>query len=121
MRAVLRSAAVALALASAGCATEHLRFAALSSEPIPTLGYPKERLRRVTNVSATVSSQIILWIPTNTQTPTLQNAVDSALERGGGKLMVDAEVTHWWILVPFLYGQEGWTVQGDVVRNVPPE
>jgi hypothetical protein len=121
MRAMLRCAAIALALASAGCATEHLRFAALSSEPVPTLGYPKERLRRVTNVSATVSSQLVLWIPTNTRTPTLQDAVDAALERGAGKLMVDAEVTHWWILVPFLYGQEGWTVQGDVVRDVPPE
>jgi hypothetical protein len=120
-RAALRSAAIALAIACSGCATEQLRFAALSSEPVPTLGYPKERLQRVTNVSATVSSQIILWIPTNTRTPTLQDAIDSALERGGGKLLVDVEVRHWWVLVPFLYGEEGWTVTGDVVRDLPPE
>jgi hypothetical protein len=121
MRAV-PIAALALLLAASGCATtEQLRFAALSSAPVPTLGYPMEHLARVSNVSATVRSQTILWIPTNTRTPTLQDAVDSALERGGGDLLLDAEVQHWWVFVPLLYGQEGWTVRGDVVRAVHEE
>jgi len=108
----------ALALLFTGCmTTEPLRFAALSSEPVPTLGYPKDHVVRVDDVAATVSSQIIFWIPTNTRTPTLQDAVDAALERGGGNLLVNAAVTHWWVWVPFVYGQEGWTVRGDVLRS----
>jgi hypothetical protein len=117
MRAALaRLAALGLLVAAPGCATEQLRFAALSSDPFPALGYQGDA-PTVPNVSATVRSHIILWIPTNTRTPTLQDAVDSALARGGGDLLVDAEVEHWWVFVPFLYGQEGWTVRGDVVRS----
>ena len=121
MRAALvRLAAIGLLLGASGCATEHLRFAALSSEPLPTLGYPQDQMLRVPDVAVTVRSHTILWIPTNTRTPTLQDAVDRALERGGGELLVDAEVDHWWVVVPFLYGQEGWSVRGDVVRSVRP-
>lgn len=108
--------ALAALLAAPGCATQPLRFTALSSEAFPALGYAAAESETVPNVSATVRSHTIFWIPTNTRTPTLQDAVDRALERGGGDLLVNAEVEHWWVFVPFLYGQEGWTVRGDVVR-----
>jgi hypothetical protein len=122
MRTARTAAALALLWLGAGCATtEHLRFAALSSHPVPTLGYPGEKLTRVTDVASTVRSHTIFWIPTNTRTPTLQDAVEGALERGGGDLILDAEVDHWWVVVPFLYGQEGWTVRGDVVRSAAGE
>lgn len=112
---------LALLAPLAGCTTQHMRFAALSSQPVPTLGWAQEDARRVPDVAATVRSHMIFWIPTNTRTPTLQDAVDHALKRGGGNLLVDAEVEHWWVIVPFLYGQEGWSVRGDVVRNVEKE
>ena len=46
--------------------------------------------------------------------------MDGALRRGAGNLLVDVEVDHWWVFVPFLYGQEGWRVRGDVVRSQEP-
>jgi hypothetical protein len=119
MRATLRLlACAAWAALALGCATQNLRFAALSSETVPTLGYADEGARRVDDVSATVRSHMILWIPTNTRPPTLQDAIDAALRRGGGNVLVDAEVERWWVWVPFLYGQEGWRVRGDVVRTL---
>lgn len=117
MRHALVVTGVALLLAGAGCATERMRFAALSSEPVPALGYPIEGSRRVPDVASEVRSHTILWIPTNTDAPTLQDAVDGALRRGGGNLLIDVDVEHWWVFVPFLYGQEGWRVRGDVVRS----
>jgi hypothetical protein len=110
--------ALGLVLAS-GCA-QRASFAALSSTQVPTLGYPAEGARRVPDVAAQVVTHTILWIPTSTRSPTLQDAVDAALERGGGNLLVDATVEHWWVFVPFVYGQEGWRVRGDVVRSEPP-
>jgi hypothetical protein len=121
MRRALALAGLALLLAgAAGCATEHMRFAALSSQQVPALGYPLEGSRVVPDVASEVRSHTIFWIPTNTDAPTLQDAVDGALRRGAGNLLVDVEVDHWWVFVPFLYGQEGWRVRGDVVRSQEP-
>jgi hypothetical protein len=122
---VTRGARLALALLLAlapGCTTtQSFRFAALSSDQVPTLGYPHEGSSRVVDVAAEVRTQVFLWIPTNTRPPTLQDAVEGALRRGGGNLLVDATVERWWVWVPFLYGQEGWRVRGDVVRTRPRE
>lgn len=119
-RALALAGLVWLLVAGAGCATEHFRFAALSSQQVPALGYPLEGARTVPDVASEVRTHTILWIPTNTDAPTLQDAVDGALRRGGGNLLVDVEVDHWWVFVPFLYGQEGWRVRGDVVRSHEP-
>ena len=99
-----------------GCATSS-HFDALSSKHVPYLGYPIEGPPPVRDVAAEVVTREFLWIPTNTRSPTLQDAVDAALERGNGNLLVDVDVDHWWVWVPFLYGQEGWRVHGDVVRR----
>lgn len=108
-----------LAIAAAtGCTTTyHTRFAALSTEQVPFIGYQLEGARRTPDVVAEVMTQTILWIPTNTASPTLQDAIGAALKRGDGNVIVDAEVEHWWVFVPFLYGQEGWRVRGDVIRS----
>ena len=120
MRAPIRALLAVLMLASAGCVT-HSHFEALSTERVPFLGYQLEGARRVPNVTSEVRTQTIFWIPTNTESPTLQDAIDGALKRGGGNVMVDVDVQHWWVFVPFLYGQEGWRVRGDVVRAEDPE
>ena len=101
--------------------TTHIRFDALSTQQVPSIGYELEGARRTPDVVAEVMTQTILWIPTNTRPPTLQDAVDAVLHRGGGNVILDAEVEHWWVFVPFLYGQEGWRVRGDVVSARNPE
>ena len=43
-------------------------------------------------------------------------ALDEALKTGGGDVMTDAVVKTWgfWFI---LYGQAGWSVEGDVVKT----
>lgn len=120
MRATARVALALALLACTGCGSTSGRFAALSSQRVPALGFPTEGARTTPNVGAEVVTHTILWIPTRTNPPVLQDAVDAALVRGGGNLLVNAEVEHWWVFVPFLYGQEGWRVRGDVVRSEEP-
>jgi hypothetical protein len=122
MRPLRLAAVCALAAMLPGCATTtHDTFAALSSQRVPYLGYQIDEGTLVPDVAAEIRTQTILWIPTNTRPPTLQAAVDAALKRGRGEILLNAEVDHWWVFVPFLYGQEGWYVRGDSVRSRRPE
>ena len=119
MRAV--ACVVVVAALALGCATRTTsHFAALSTERVPFINYETGD-RRVPDVAAEIVTHQIFWIPTNTRTPTLEATVDAALQRGGGNVIEDAEVEYWWVWVPFLYGQEGWRVRGDVVRRKEPE
>lgn len=122
MTAAQRLAVAAMALATGACAVPQQRgtFAALSTQPAPVFGYQLEGAPRTRNVEAEIVTRTILWVPSRVEPPTLAEAVDEALRRGNGDVLVDAVVDHWWWYIPLLYGEEGWRVSGDVVR-IPPE
>lgn len=123
MRPLLVPALVAAALAAAGCALQtvpHGRFAALTTRPVPSLGFQVEGQPRTRDVEAVVLSQHFLWMPTRTDPPKLAEAVEQALHRGNGDLLLDAEVDRLFFAIPLFYAQEGWRVRGDVVQSRPP-
>lgn len=121
MRPLGAFAAAAL-LAATGCAMQtvpHGRFAALTTRPAPSLGFQIDGATRTRDVEAVVLSQHFLWVPTRTDPPTLAEAVEQALHRGNGDLLVDVEVDRLFFAIPLFYAQEGWRVRGDVVRSRP--
>lgn len=114
---------LALALAplaactSSGSSVYRSHFAAISTVQAPLFGYQVEGAPRTLGVEVEIRAHTILWVPTRTDPPTLEEAVSEALRRGRGNLLVNAVVDHWWWYVPPFYGQEGWRVVGDVVRT----
>lgn len=121
-RAALFVAAASLVAAASGCALQtspHGRFAALSTQASPVLGFQVSGAQITRDVEVVVLSQTFFWIPTRTDPPTLEEAVAEALRRGNGNLLVDAEVDRLFFAIPLLYAQEGWRVRGDVVRSRP--
>ena len=115
-------AAASLLAVTSGCALQtvpHGRFAALSTQNAPVLGFQLDDAQITRDVEVVVLSQTFLWIPTRTDPPTLEEAVSEALRRGNGNLLIDAEVDRLFFAIPLLYGQEGWRVRGDVVRSRP--
>ena len=92
------------------------RLTAISTQNAPVIGFQVEGAPRVDGVEGESLAKTYLWVPTRTMSPTLQEAIDAALARGNGNLMTDVVVEHEWWYLPFLYGQEGWHVRGDVVR-----
>jgi hypothetical protein len=116
-----RALALLLApLALAACTTSGAtvytaRFPLLSTRTSPLFGYALEGAPRTEDVEVELRAHTILWVPTRTDPPTLEEAVDEVLRRGNGTVLLDAVVDHWWWYVPPFYGQEGWRVRGDVV------
>lgn len=49
-----------------------------------------------------------------------EGALDDALVRGGGDVILDARVEHVVRLIPFVYAAEGWRIEGTVVDTRRP-
>src|SRR5690606_39558411 len=84
----------------------HGRFAALTTRPAPSLGFQVEGAQRVRDVDAVVLSQHFLWVPTRSDPPTLAEAIEAALRRGNGELLVDVEVDRRVCAIPHPRGHE---------------
>lgn len=100
-------AAVLATLALSGCVQRVADFTALSSR---NANIPGDRGERVEGEDM---ATIILFFPTGQ--PNLKTAVDRAIEKGGGDLLVDGVISQkcWDVL---LFGQCGYVVEGTPVR-----
>jgi hypothetical protein len=97
----------ALTAALSGCVQRLADFTALSSR---NANIPGERGERVEGEDM---ATIILFFPTGQ--PNIKTAVDRAIEKGGGDLLVDGVISQkcWDIL---LFGQCGYVVEGTPVK-----
>lgn len=57
-------------------------------------------------------THIIILFPTS-GTPTIDEAIDRALESKGANLLVDAVVSSEDFYIPYVYGRSCWKVEGD--------
>ncbi len=105
-----------LALLTTACAVRQGDFAVISNKLVNTSNFRVGQAERVKGVEGRDVSHIIIFIPTGGP-PTLEGALDDALEKGGGDVMTDAVVYSWSWYIPYIYGQSGWSVKGDVVKT----
>jgi hypothetical protein len=105
-----------LALSLGACTVHHGDFPVISNKLVNTANFKLGQAERVKGVEGRDVSHIILFIPTSGPV-TLEAAVDDALEKGGGDVITDAVVHSWAWYIPYIYGQSGWSVKGDVVKT----
>lgn len=111
-----RAMAATIAAASvAGCVTDHGHFTVLSNKLMRTTNFRLDQDRRKDVVGEDVA-HIIILIPTKAR-PTLEEAIDDAMQKGQGDVMTDVRVKTWAWYIPYVYGQTGWEVRGDVVKT----
>ncbi len=72
-----------------------------------------DTLPKTSNIVGRDSKFSILFIPLGI--PHLEDAVDDALQKGGGDILIDAVIYNeaWW----FLIGQNTIKVKGDVIKT----
>ena len=118
MRAVIKSFSIILliALVSTGCVVRHGDFSVISNKLIRVSALELDKPGRVKGVTGKDVRHIIVLFPTG-GLPTLEGALDDAFEKGGGDVMTDAVIKSWSWYIPYVYGQDGWGVTGDVVKT----
>jgi hypothetical protein len=105
--------AVALtALALSGCVQRIMDFTVISTKNVDIPGTRGEK------VTGEDMKSIVIIIPTGT--PNVKAAVDDALNKGGGDVLVDGVISfkNWYI--PYIYGQMGFIVEGTSMKTFAP-
>ena len=97
-----------LAFSLSGCMARLADFTALSTK---NANIPGERGERVKGEDL---ATIIFFFPTGQAS--IKTAVDRAIEKGGGDLLVDGVISRECWYIPLLFGQCGFVVEGTPVR-----
>jgi hypothetical protein len=98
------------------CTVRHGDFTVLSDKLVRTSDFDLSKADRVRGVTGRDVAHIYVFIPTKAQV-TLKDALDDALRKGHGDVMTDAVVTYWGWYIPYIYGETGWEVTGDVIKT----
>jgi hypothetical protein len=99
-----------------GCSVRHGDFTVVSNKLVRLSEFELEKADRVRGIEGKDVQHIIIFIPTSGP-PTIEGALDNAIEEGGGDVMTDAVIEAWGFYIPYIYGQAGWSVKGDVVKT----
>lgn len=112
---LLSAATLVLGFLLSGCTVRHGSFTVLSNKLVSTKDFDLSTADRVKGVTGRDTAHMIILFPTNGIT--LEDAVDDALRKGKGDLLTDAVVHSWSWYIPYIYGNMGWEVTGDVVKT----
>ncbi len=93
-----------------GCATRS-DFTAISGKNVNLSSIKVDKSQAKGRTSGEDCLHIVIFIPTGGP-PTLDEALDRALEAKQANLLVDAVVNHHWFYIPYIYGQECWKAEG---------
>ena len=93
-----------------GCATRS-DFTAISGKNVNLSNIKVDKSMAKGHTSGEDCLHIIIFIPTSGP-PTLDEALDRALEPKQANLLLDAVVRHQWFYIPLIYGQECWKAEG---------
>lgn len=95
-----------LSAALSGCTTRLWDFTVMSTRNVPI------DLSTRQEGEGDAMEFIVIVIPTGV--PNMKEAVDRAIEDGNGDLLLNARVRYSWWYIPYVFGQEGYHVEGNV-------
>ena len=103
----------ALALLASGCTPRGAGFTAMSDRNIKTKEVKVSELPKTRNVVGSSTRPVLLFFTLGT--PTIKEALEDALNKANGDLMLDASLytTNWW----FIFGSTGYELRGTVVNT----
>jgi len=93
-----------------GCST---RYGALTVATTKNIDINMAQFEKVQDgVTGKSTKPIIIFIPTGT--PSIEDAIDAALQEVGGDIMQNVVIYYKWFYIPYVYGEYTFEVKGDV-------
>ena len=115
-RSVVATFSITVFLTISGCATYHGQYSVLSNRVLDLHDFdPAKALAKRVYAEGSSERHIIATVADRNSLPTLDEAIDRALEEGEGDVILNAQVLRWGWHIPLIYGTWGWKVVGDVI------
>ncbi len=111
-RQLLRILVALLLPVLSACATRS-DFTAISSKNVNLSDLRIDRSKSKGRVQGEDCQRIIIIIPTSFGPPSLDEALDRALEKRRANVLLDAVVNFSSYYIPYIYGETCWRVEGD--------
>lgn len=99
-----------------GCAT-HSDFTAISGKNVNISNMKIDKSQSKGTTSGEDCSHIISFIPVGSLNPTVDEAVDRALEAKRADILLDASLDFHTFYIPLIYGQTCWKVEGTAYET----
>lgn len=115
-RGILASACALALLVGSGCAVHHGDFTVVSNKLVDVSKFELGKADRKKGIVGEDIVHIVVLFQIG-GIPTVEAAIDDALEKGNGDVLTDASIDSWFWYIPYIYGQTGWRVKGDVVKT----
>jgi hypothetical protein len=102
----------AIALALSGCIQRIMDFTVISTKNVDIPGVRGEK------VTGEDIKSIVIVIPTGQ--PNIKAAVDNALDKGHGDVLLDGVISSKMWYIPYIYGEAGFVVEGTSLKTFAP-
>ncbi len=113
----MKTALIALSLLLLpSCVVSHGNFTVLSNKIIDTKSFHVDTNKKMKNATGKDVAHIVFVVPTKAN-PNLNDALNDVFRNTDSDLMTDVEIKEWFWYVPYIYGQYGWSVQGDALKT----
>lgn len=102
-------------LMCSACSIDHGNFTVISNKIVDIKNLNLNKTPKVRNIEGEDLAHTIIFIPT--KIPTLSAALNDAFCKSDTDLIINANVsmTYWYI--PYIYGQQYWTITGTGVKT----
>ncbi len=104
-------AVVAASLALSGCVQRIMDFTVISTKNVEIPGTRGEK------VEGEDIKSIVIVFPTGQ--PNIKAAVDNALEKGNGDVLIDGVISSKMWYIPYVFGQVGFVAEGTSLKTFP--
>lgn len=102
-------------LLCSACTNNLGNFTVLSNKIVDVKNFDLNNARKIPHVKGEDVKHLIIVVPTGT--PSLAAALNNVFYTSDSDLLTNASITSSFWMIPYVYGQASFTVEGDAVKT----
>lgn len=100
------------------CYKDHGTFTVLTNRDYDLSNYSKEKTQVLKNIKTKDVGHTYVVVPLKPN-PNLSGALSNAFNAADADIMLDTRVESWFWYIPYVYGYQGWRINGNAIKTKP--